>query len=147
MNIKNGFILFVGMLLLLVGTSVSAAEDPEPDSFDSQPYTDDPVYKTTFPEAPGMVFDVPKDTRITNKNNGIQIESPSHYTFRKIEAQDQHISSFRKKLDDFAERLGTAEEKVKELEKGMAQPEKKPAKSSLSSIEERPQKTEALGKP
>lgn len=134
---KSCFVLFVAVSFVFISTGVRAADSkvPAADKFDSQPYTEDPVYKTTYPEAPGMVFDVPQDTRITKSSNGIQLESPAHYTFRKIEAQDQRMSGFNQRLGKLEERLDLLEQKIKKLGETLLSG-KKSEKVSLSSYEQ-----------
>jgi hypothetical protein len=106
----------------ITGTADLKAEDvlqakaPRTGKFDSQSYSEDPVYHTTFPEAPGMTFDVPPDFRIIKTPNSIQLEPPTHYVSRKIEAQDKLIKEFGEKLENMTERLKAAEEKIKRLE-------------------------------
>lgn len=128
--------VFLAVLMILsAGIALAADAPPKKDKLDSQPYTDDPAYQTTFPEAPGMVFDVPRDARITAINNAIQIESPAHYTFRKIEAQDKRLDEFAKNLGKVEERQDALEQRLKKIE-DMLQISKKPAWALLRSVEQ-----------
>ncbi len=122
------YLVLVLAIMLLSLSAVVKAEDKK-QKFDSQPYTDDPVFKTTFPEAPGMTFDAPADTQITNINNSIQVESPVHYMFRKLEVQDKKINAFKSNIEDLTKRLNSAEEKIKQLEIKLT------PKKPLSSVE------------
>ena len=135
---KNRWILFFMVMLLFLSAPAKTenSKSPKAQKFDSQPQSEDPVYKTTFPEAPGMTFDVPKDTQITNINNSVQIESPTHYMFRKAEAQDRQINDFKGNLQELSGRLSAAEGRIKKLENAVL-PEQKPAKTSLSTLEQK----------
>ena len=105
----------------------------EEDNFDSQPYTETPSFNNKFKEAPGMAFDVPEDMQVTNVNNSIQVETPTHYMFRKVKIQDQQIAEFKNQLKAMSDRLATVEAKV-----APSSGEQKPIKK-LSSFEQQPE--------
>ncbi len=125
-------VLFLAMTLLFL---MAAKAEDKKQKFDSQPYTDDPTFKSTFPEAPGMSFDVPRDTQITNVNNSVQVESPVHYMFRKLEAQDKRINASSGTIERLTKRLSAAEEKIERLEKITTPENQSTPKKSLSSLE------------
>lgn len=105
------------------------------DSPDSAKYETiiESTYRTTFPEAPNMVFDVPPDTRIVKVGAGIQVESQYHYLSRKLIAQERRMDTFGQQLEKMKEQLGALDERVKKIE-GM--PGKKAVSSSSISVEQ-----------
>ena len=102
-------VFLVGLIFLML--AVSQAEEKK-DVFDSQPLTDTPSFNNTFKEAPGMSFDVPKDAQITNVNNSIQVEAPTHYMFRKVAIQDKQIGDLKEQLKELLGRLSVMEARL-----------------------------------
>ncbi len=110
MGIMIFILIFLAIFLLLIRCAMAA------DKSDSQLNTEEPAYHTTFPEAPGMIFDVPQDTRVVKIGAGIQLESPSHYLSRKIKAQDRRVDVIDQKLEKIEERLDTLDQRIKKIE-------------------------------
>ena len=100
---------FPWFLIATLAVFTATAEAGDDDSSGSPSYTEKPMYRRSLAHQPGMTFDVPKDMQVTQVNGIFKIESPEHYLYRKIEAQDA-------KIEALAKRLEAAEEKIKPLE-------------------------------
>ena len=120
-------------VLLVLLLAAPAAHGAEADSFDSQPYTEDPEYKTTFPGAPGMVFDVPQDTKIKKVGNSIQVESAAHYSYRKIAEQAKLMQALQAKVGDLSQRLESVERRIGIAERILQVEPEQPADKPLRS--------------
>ena len=129
--------------VMLFCMPVLAADEEEeapaiPDNYaDSQ--ATPPKFQTTFPDAPGIVFDVPADMQVTKVNNSVQVESPVHYMFRKMAAQDKQIAAFKKEIEELKKQVTDLEEKARRTEAAALQ--KITAKSSTLSSFEQPAET------